>query len=52
MKAMIDERSVDYIFVGPRELVLGEIDFSEKFSSVYANDNVTIYQTENTAHED
>jgi len=52
MKAMIDERSVDYIFVGPRELVLGEIDFSAKFSSVYANDNVTIYQTENTAHED
>jgi hypothetical protein len=49
MEALIDKRGVDYIFVGPRERVLGEVDFSDKFSSVYANDNVTIYHTGNTS---
>ncbi|MBE9523998.1 MAG: hypothetical protein IMY76_02795 [Chloroflexi bacterium] len=45
MQALIDARGVDYIFVGPRELLLGEIDLSSIFSPVFSNEGVTIYDT-------
>ena len=46
LSSVLSLRSVDYVFVGPREQALGGLAIPELWQIVYQNDSVTIYRLE------
>ncbi|MBG7610615.1 MAG: hypothetical protein IZT55_07085 [Anaerolineae bacterium] len=51
MQSLIDLRGVDFIFVGPRELSMGNIDLSTIFTTVYSSDDITVFETVSSVYE-
>jgi hypothetical protein len=46
MEAFVSERDVDYVFVGPRERSLGDIDPLDGWQVVYETGDVVLYEVQ------